>query len=427
AGDRFVTVDARPVRTRSQLAEALSGDEAVWGDRQIEVEILRDDASRTLSWVPFPATRYREKEGPDGETPLRPGRLIDVYQQLDVTFAGYPLEFSEHCYLGTTHSEEALEVELPMGSYLLVLRLDGRDDLRYPLLVPSEESEVTVEIPPRERVPPGFVHVPRGPVEYGGDPEAYDPLDAGRVILGDFFIARHETTLGEWLEFVNAPEVRLHVDKKTGSAPPMRDWNSAALRALTPRPEEGIDTIQWIPFSVLRDDLLFRWDETEMRWKLKERIEPSWPLRGVSMLAGLEYAHWRTQESDGRWRFRLPTDLEWEKAARGVDRRPFVWGNYLLWTFCHSDFGWYSGRQPRPVGAYSTDESIYGVRDLAGSMKEPIPEQALPDHRLNVLRGGEWETVDRRDFHAASRNRRRPWLVFDFVGLRLAADFVKNP
>jgi formylglycine-generating enzyme required for sulfatase activity len=156
------------------------------------------------------------------------------------------------------------------------------------------------------------------------------------------------------------------------------------------------------------------------------------PVVGVGLLTGLEYARWLTGKHQGRWRFRLPTDFEWEKAARGIDRRRFIWGNYLVHSFMNSRPGSYRMAFERvndlaAAGTYPLDESIYGVRDLAGSAKEPVLTHEAaklppPLGRFSTLRGGSWDDTDHRDFHAATRNRRPPERGYYFTGIRLAAD-----
>jgi hypothetical protein len=56
--------------------------------------------------------------------------------------------------------------------------------------------------------------------------------------------------------------------------------------------------------------------------------------------------------------------------ARGVDGRAYPWGDRFDPTFCHMRDSRASVAQPEPVGSFPTDESPYGVRDVAGGMRE---------------------------------------------------------
>ncbi|MCZ6793123.1 MAG: SUMF1/EgtB/PvdO family nonheme iron enzyme [Planctomycetota bacterium] len=333
---------------------------------------------------------------------------------MGLTFAGYPLEFLDGASLGQTTADGVLEVTLPRGSYLFVLRREGFVPVRYPVSVPSETRRFEVRLLPEEDIPEGFVYIPKGPFSSGGDRDAYLSLDRQDVEVEDFFIGEHEVTIGEYLEFIKYISSRIDED---GWAEPLSDWDSPELKPYLSSELVKNRRIRVIPRYRGRDYIR----KVDGEWRAGVNLD--FPVLAVSVLASMDYALWLGRKHDGRWRFRLPRDLEWEKAARGVDRRTFVWGDYLLLTFCRSQKSTYPemGREREYIGLYPFDESVYGVRDLAGSMQEPTSE-LVEEFRLSVMRGGEWSTVDDRDFRIATRNRQRPENIFGTVGLRLAAD-----
>jgi len=413
-GDRVTKVNRRSVNSRTQVAEALR---TVRVDQSVPIEIERDGTTLALSWTPFPT-----REDEDDSNPLRwaetwnEGEVVNFRVQFGFIFEGSPIELSDGNRLGETPLPPQ---HLSVGSYLLVFRLDGHVTARVPLSLPGPSSEIEVNLV--TELPENFVHVPAGPAELGGFDSGFRqqiPHEVREVPA--FAMDRFEVTLGEYLEFLNDPEVRARIDEK-GRAGPAANWDHPQWRHAKPEEDERI---LLVPSS--RSQLrLVRSDDGS--WGVGENDFPlDWPVFGVSMRAAVEYAHWRTQQSQAdaaangtrSWTFRIPTDDEWEKAARGADGRRYVWGNRLVWSYARWALSaTKTNNRPDAIGVCPMDESVYGIRDLAGSMDEPSSGRTIPTHA--AYRGANWWTSDLYRAEAATRFGARPDHADFDQGIRL--------
>jgi len=112
------------------------------------------------------------------------------------------------------------------------------------------------------------------------------------------------------------------------------------------------------------------------------------PVVGVNRYMAKAYVRWKS-EKEGR-AYRLPTETEWEKAARGADGRFYPWGNRFEPTYCKNNLSRAGDPHPEPVGTYPADMSPYGVRDMAGGVRDWLETPAGMAMEIYFLRGGSW-------------------------------------
>jgi len=324
--------------------------------------------------------------------------------------------------LGRTPLEK---VSLPMGSYLCVLRCKGRADVRYPVHigrglhwhgVPPEGGEPhPIWLPGHDDLGPHDCYVPPSWFTAGGDGEARNKLSRRRVWVDGFSISRFPVTNREYIEFIDDLVAQGREEEALRHAPRERAGTVDDLGALI----YGFDGRR---FSL-------RPDADGDVWL------PAWPVCKVDWHGAVAFASWAAARTGLAWR--LPHSLEWEKAARGVDGRLYPWGDGFDPSWCHMQDSHEGPMLPSLVGAYSVDESVYGVRDMAGNMIDwtgtvyrsdgvvfdgeratPRPGTSDPDSS-RVSRGGSWFNPAAYA-QVTNRYMESPGDVFDNLGFRLS-------
>jgi len=264
-----------------------------------------------------------------------------------------------------------------------------------------------------------MVDVPEGNFLMGSDkskdPEAYnDEIPQHRVYLGAFRIDRSEVTNAVFAKFIQETHYQTDAEKA----------GSGFVLNLSAQ----------------------RWEDTQgADWQHPQG--PSSSLDGLNNHPVVQVS-WNDAKAYCKWAGeRLPTEAEWEKAARGTDGRIYPWGDQKpsgdLLNFADSNLGTSWGdpsmddgyRFTAPVGNYPSGASPYGALDMAGNVWEWVadwydetyyqgnqPErnpQGPSSGTNRVLRGGSWND-GARSVRAASRSWNTPDLRLNYIGFRCA-------
>lgn len=291
--------------------------------------------------------------------------------------------------IGTT---PLTNVDIPHGRALLQLvpAGDGEPAVVYPLHVlrgqhwhgrpPGADEPAPVHIPPPGALGDDDVYVPPGWARIGGDARAIFPVSLRRVWLDGYVIRRHPVTHRDYVRFLNDL-----VD---------RGLEDEALRH-APRQPASDDRSRIFTYARADDG----------RYEMGD-VHPDSPVCLISWHSAHRYAVWYGDRTGRPWR--LPSEWEYEKAARGADGRRLPWGDHMEAFRSRLAHSQPTPATPAPVTDPTDDISPYGVRWLAGNMRTwcldawsvdgPEAESKVDIHRprttgpqpLRVMRGAFW-------------------------------------
>jgi formylglycine-generating enzyme required for sulfatase activity/CheY-like chemotaxis protein len=211
--------------------------------------------------------------------------------------------------------------------------------------------------------------------------------DGQKVILPTFYIDEHEVTIGQYAEFLD------FLEKNPGEAEKLAHPNQPKGKSHVPA--------EWADKTELDPPMPGYYARAKKYGKYQSaELDVNSPVFGVDWFDAYAYANWK-----GR---RLPTEKEWEKAARGTEGSLYPWGNTedpkRANTAADLDpnpkmGGQIDGfRRWSPVNAITSDRSPYGVIGMAGNVSEWTAsmdtDPQMSSGKVPVIRGGNWRTPD---------------------------------
>lgn len=269
--------------------------------------------------------------------------------------------------LGSTPIEG---LKLPMGSYVAILHAEGGPDLRYPIALGRQEhwngaldpdgAPHVVPLPRAKDLREDEIYVPGGPFTCGGGDQG-DTLPLARVWEDGFIVQKHPVTMDAYLQFLAGIRIRSGAE--------------ISERCLPQTPERSSGFWPRLLWSQNRYHLIS--DDQNRRW------DPAWPAVCIPYHGALAFAEWQAERDGMAWS--LPTERQWEKAARGVDARTLPWGSKHA-EVLYARFG---AAHPVFPDAFPADSSPYGVRGTAGNVAEwVISQDRQPGEGYQIARGG---------------------------------------
>ena len=279
---------------------------------------------------------------------------------------------------------------------------------------PAPRPAVDENAPPlRLTLAPGVFldlqRVPAGEFLMGGDPKKDSQAQAyeqpqHKVYLDEYFMGKYPITVAQFAVFIKATRYQTTAEKK-GSG---RGWTGS------------------------------QWDEIKgASWQFPRgpgsdvQQKADHPVTQVSWEDAAAFCEWASIATGKP--LRLPTEAEWEKAARGTDGRIYPWGDAAP-DAQRCNFGWNVGDTTQ-VGRYSPQgDSPYGCADMAGNVwdwcsdwyadkyyaSSPRENPKGPaSGQYRALRGGSWDD-DGNDVRASNRYGFNPSTQYDYTGFRCA-------
>jgi len=296
------------------------------------------------------------------------------------------------------------------------------NEVKPPDFLDLDPTPMSREIAPRSwRAQQALIRIPAGTYTLGRENGPADERPAHQISLDAFRIDRTEVTNAAFAEFLNAlplqPAGSFDTAEISRNAMPQRSYDVL---------HEGMEGSGEYPIIAL--------DDAQVRIRLVDGVfEPTpgyedHPVAETSWAGARAYCHWRGA--------RLPSEAEWEAAARGTDGRLYPWGNEPPTP----ERAFVSRRTAvtAEVGGRPDGASPFGVLDMSGSMaewtsslKRPYPYQSN-DGRENpdvagerVTRGGDYRYDTGADQLTATHRSgfsNAPNRGHRHIGFRCAAD-----
>jgi formylglycine-generating enzyme required for sulfatase activity len=314
------------------------------------------------------------------------------------------------------------DVRLTPGNYWLTAEAPGHEPARLPLrLTRGQKQRVELPLLRQGTLPEGFVYVPPGQAFFGSAAEDsvrefFNSTPIHEVWTQGYFIARYETTFAEWIAFMEAlpPEKR---------GPHLPSAGSPLHGQMRMEWKDGVWLLRLQPSSVLYEVRAGQKLHYEKRAKNQEQDWLRMPVSGINFESARAYAQWLsdTGRVPGA---RLCSELEWERAARGVDGREYPHGDSLSPEEANFDLTYGKepgGFGPDEVGRHPASRSPFGVDDMVGNVWEWTRSSLEADKP--VARGGSFYYAASSG-RSANRELPEPDLHDHTVGMRVCADLI---